>query len=279
MAYINTRLRSEVLQHAAEVDLYFPSDYPEDVVSEIRGVITLLHGFGGTSKDWMQMSAACRYAADNGLIIVAPDCSNGFYSDMAYGDAWYTYMTQELPLLLGKIFRLPSEREKNFIAGLSMGGYGAMMLGMNNPKRYSGIASFSGAVDITQMFNAFGSIAEWRKSFVPIFGENLEIKESQDLYVLSEKISALPASEQPKLLLTCGSDDVEPYLILPQNRALNKHLKNLPLKSYRYMEWSGNHEWKFWDRSLVYAIDFFLSPGYADEKLSDWRSEARTISS
>ena len=52
MAYISTRLRSELLQHGTEVDLYFPSDYPKSVVPEIRGVITLLHGFSGTSKDW-----------------------------------------------------------------------------------------------------------------------------------------------------------------------------------------------------------------------------------
>ena len=52
MAYISIRLLSQVLQHGTEVDLYFPNDYPASVVPQIRGVITLLHGFGGTSKDW-----------------------------------------------------------------------------------------------------------------------------------------------------------------------------------------------------------------------------------
>ena len=277
MAYISTRLRSELLQHGTEVDLYFPSDYPVSVVPEIRGVITLLHGFGGTSKDWMQLSAACRYAADNGLIVVAPECSNGFYCDMAYGDAWYTYVTEELPVLLRKIFNIPTEREKNFIAGLSMGGYGAMMIGMNHPERYAGIASFSGAVDVAQMLDIYGSIPEWHRAFVPIYGDDVKLKDTQDLYVLARKISELPAEDQPKLFFTCGTEDERPYSILPQNRSLHAYMKDLPLQNYRYMEWPGNHEWKFWDRSLVYAIDWFLSPGYAQKKLGDWRSEALIV--
>ena len=273
MAYISARLHSELLQHGTEVDLYFPNDYPKEVVPEIRGVITLLHGYGGTSKDWLQLSAACRYAADNGLIIVAPECSNGFYCDMAYGDAWYTYLTQELPGLLQKIFRIPQEKEKNFIAGLSMGGYGAMMIGMNHPERYAGIASFSGAVDVAQMLKAGSDVPGRNSAFVPIFGDETILKDNQNLYKLSEKVSELSATDQPKLLFTCGSDDTEPYFILPQNRSLHEYMKKLPLKNYRYMEWPGNHEWKFWDRSLVYAIDWFLSPGYAQNKLDDWRSE------
>ena len=116
------------------------------------------------------------------MIVVAPECSNGFYCDMAYGDAWYTYVTEELP-----------------------------------------------------------------------------------------------AEDQPKLFFTCGTEDKRPYSILSQNRSLHAYMKDLPLQNYRYMEWVGNHEWKFWDRSLVYAIDWFLSPGYAQKKLGDWRSEARIV--
>ena len=272
MAYVNLRLHSEVLQHAVPVDLYFPHDYPEDV-PEIRGVFTLLHGYGGTSRDWMQLSAACRYARDNGLILIAPDCSNGFYCDMAYGDAWYTFLTGELQERLHQIFRIPTEREKNFIAGLSMGGYGAMMIGMRNPDRYAGIASFSGAVDQAMMMDGIRNNPAAAKPFIPIFGDDLRLTDDQELRVLSKRISALPAEQQPKLLFTCGSEDNEPYYIRLQNRRLCRHMSELPLAAYRYMEWAGNHEWKFWDRSLVYAIDWMVNPGYAESKLADWRSE------
>ena len=55
---------------------------------------------------------------------------------------------------------------------------------------------------------------------------------------------------------------------------MHKHMKSLSLASYRRLQWNGVHEWYFWDRSLVYAIDYFLGNGYAARKLNDWRSAA-----
>ncbi len=277
MAYINAKLRSQVLLRTVDVALYYPNDYPEEVVPGIRGVFTLLHGFNGCGQDWLQLSAATRYAADNGLILVAPSCENSFYCDMVYGDAWYTFLTDELPLLLEKFFRVPTAREQNFIAGLSMGGYGAMMLAMTHPERYAGAASFSGAVDLSLMLQQGAQLPELRKSFVPIFGEQLALPQDRDLRVLAGRLSGLPKERQPKLLFTCGLEDNEPYYIHLQNRSLYDSIHTLPFAAYRYMEWPGNHEWKFWDRSLVYAIDWFLSPGYAEAKHGDWRSEAQII--
>ena len=274
MAYINARIRSQVLQHGTEVELFFPNDYDHHTVPEIRGVFTLLHGFGGTGRDWLRQSAACRYAVDNGLILVAPDCATSFYVDMVYGDPWYTFMTEELPETLNGMFRLPAEREKNFIAGLSMGGYGAMMIGMNHPERYAGVASFSGAVALNLMIEASRNIPDQLREFTLLFGDSLQIPPQYDLPVLAAQVSALPAEEQPKLLFTCGREDDEPYYIRRQNQYLHGLLQPLPLAQCRWLEWSGNHEWKFWDRSLVHAIDWFLSPGYAEKKLDDWRSEA-----
>ena len=275
MAYINASLRSTLMGRSVAVSLYFPNDYPETVVPEIRGVITLLHGYTNSGQDWLQMSAACRYAADNGLILVAPSCENSFYCDMAYGDAWYTFVTEELPVLLNRFFKLPTEREKNFIAGLSMGGYGAMMIGLNQPQRYAGIASFSGSVDLAQMFEKGRDLPELRRLFVPVFGQDLTLPDQYDLYKLAVKVSSLPQLQQPKLLLTCGLQDDEPYYICMQNNALHETMQALPFAAYRYLTWPGNHEWKFWDRSLVYAIDYFLDNGYAEQKLGDWRSEVQ----
>ena len=277
MAYINARIRSHVLEHGTEVEMFFPNDYDAQTVPEIRGVFTLLHGFGGTGRDWLRQSAACRYAVDNGLILVAPDCGTSFYCDMVWGERWYTFLTEEMPETLHKIFRLPAEREKNFIAGLSMGGYGAMMLAMNHPERYAGAASFSGAVRLDQMIEASRDIPGQRRTFTRIFGGDMLLPPQYDLRALAQKISGLPPAQQPKLLFTCGTEDMEPYYILPQNRSLHELLRTLPLAQYRYLEWPGNHEWKFWDRSLVHAVDWFLNPGYAAQKQGDWCSAAADV--
>ncbi|MCI6639605.1 MAG: esterase family protein [Pygmaiobacter massiliensis] len=274
MAYITTRIRSIVLQRTVDVDLYFPSDLPADIVPKINGCITLLHGYNGCSADWVHFTAACRYAADNGLVLVAPNCDNSFYNDMAYGGAFYTYLTEELPELLDKMFNLPKEREKNFVCGLSMGGYGAMLLGFTHPERYAGIGCFSGAVDPGLMMQVMGDNAAGKAVFAPVFGESLTVPQDRDLWNLAQKVAKLPAQCQPKLLVTVGKQDNEDYVIHTQNEIFAKKLKTLCLANYRHMEWDGNHEWKFWDRSLVYAIDYFLHNGYAETKLHDWRCPA-----
>ena len=71
------------------------------------------------------------------------------------------------------------------------------------------------------------------------------------------------------ILCTAGRQDIEPYYIYNQNLLFKHHAESLPL-DYHYMEWDGVHEWNFWDRSLVYAIDDFVNPGYAAKKLNDW---------
>lgn len=107
-----------------------------------------------------------------------------------------------------------------------------------------------------------------------MFGDGLLLPKSSDLRVLAQRVAALPAAQQPKVLLTNGLQDVEPYFILQQNDAMHKFLKPLGLAGYRRLQWNGVHEWNFWDRSLVYAIDYFLNNGYAAKKLNDWRSAA-----
>ncbi|MEG0485195.1 MAG: hypothetical protein RR576_07085, partial [Oscillospiraceae bacterium] len=107
MAFISCLLKSEVLQSTVDVKLYFPCDLPEYVGNKVKGVITLLHGYTGCGDDWLQMTAASRYAADNGLVLIAPSVGNCFYNDMAYGGAYFTFINEEMPLLLQKIFKYP----------------------------------------------------------------------------------------------------------------------------------------------------------------------------
>ncbi|MEG1381072.1 MAG: alpha/beta hydrolase family protein [Ruthenibacterium sp.] len=271
MAFIDCALASKVLATKVNIKLYFPTDLPNIVGNTVKGVLTLLHGHAGCGADWMEMTAAARYAADNGLALVAPSCGNSFYHDMAYGGAYKTFVTEEMPKALSKIFKLPMEREKNYIAGLSMGGYGALYLALSRPDLYAGCASFSGAVDIGMMLDA-AKESDVADSFIPVLGDDLTLKPEDNILCLVRKIAALPAKEQPKIFLTNGLQDLEPYQIKAQNDALHTVCKTLPMANYRRMEWLGVHEWNFWDRSLVYALDYFLENGYAARKMNDWRT-------
>ena len=111
-----------------------------------------------------------------------------------------------------------------------------------------------------------------RGTFVPVFGEELLLPPERDLNELARRVALLPENERPRILCTCGNEDMEPYMIKPQNDFFASVMQDLPL-AFSYQCWTGVHEWNFWDRSLVVAIDFFLHNGYAEKKLNDWRTD------
>ncbi|MCI6740408.1 MAG: alpha/beta hydrolase-fold protein [Bacteroidales bacterium] len=269
MAFLHCKFKSAALGAQTTVRLYLPCDQPGWAGREVRAVFTLLHGYTNDGDDWVHSSSALRMAADNGLALIIPDASNSFYCDMAAGPAWNTWLTQELPGQLDQILKLPRQREKNFLCGLSMGGYGALYIGMNHPERYAGIASFSGCLDLALMLQNREDPAV-RRAFEPILGRELELSADRDLFRLAERVSRLPQEEQPKILCTAGRQDHEPYYIIEQNRRFHSHAKDLPLADYTYLEWDGAHQWEFWDRSLSLAIDRFVNPGYGQACRQAW---------
>ncbi len=272
MAFITAEIKIPEYFRTLAVRLYYPTDLPDIVGNEVKGVITLLHGMGSNSGDWMYMTAVCRYAADNGYVLVCPDASNSFYTDMCYGAPWYSIITEEIPRQLHKIFRLPTEREKNFIAGFSMGGYGALRIGMMHPERYAAIGSFSGALHIP-IFKTSSDTLLPRSFFAPVWGDGFMPPEEESLCTLASKLSALPKSEQPRILCTCGEqDDDDRILIRTQNLHFKQCAESLPL-DYTYMEWEGLHEWSFCDRSFAEFVSFIKGDGYAERKKRDWSAE------
>ncbi len=270
MAFIKADIYSEMLYQNISVDLFFPSDFEENKEADIEGVIYLLHGMKGNSSSWFNLTAAQRYARENNVILISPSVHNSFYADTYFGEKYFTYVTQELPFKLNKIFNIPNNREKTFIAGLSMGGYGAMLLGLSRPDLYAACATFSGAVGVGN-----GEIEDKDSPFVkrfmaPILGPDLKMREDLDLSSLAKKVSLLDEDKQPRILCTCGTED---YLY-SANVAFKNEMQNLPL-DFTYMEWTGTHDWDFWDRSLSIAIDFFLNNGY-DKKCHDaWSYEIK----
>lgn len=272
MAFFTMKLKSSALQSTTTVRLYLPCDHKTLGNQPPKGMLTLLHGYTNDGDDWVNYSAALRYAADNGLALLIPDGCNSFFHDMAAGQGYYSWLTEELPSLLKQMVLLPWEREKNAICGLSMGGYGALMVALNHPERYFACGSFSGALNLRLMLGAAKAIPEVSSVFSPILGQELLLTENRDLFQLATSISQLPKEQQPDIFCTVGKQDIEPYQIYYQNQTFQQHAKHLGLK-FSYMEWDGGHEWSFWDKSLVYAIDKFFAPGYANTKLKEWAAK------
>lgn len=249
MAYMQMSLFSETLGMSTEVGVMLPLNAPR--LAERDGkypVLYLLHGLGGDHTEWTRQSAIERYAEDKGIALVLPRADRSYYMDMKQGGSYFTYLSHELPELMKRAFAISSRREDTFVAGISMGGYGAFKLALRHPERYGAAASLSGGVDIVRRVsgpNGFrpGEIAR-------IFGSAEELRGSgDDLFTLADEAAA--AAGQPKLYQCCGTED----FLYEGNRAFLDHALTAGL-DITYEEGPGEHEWGYWDRQARRVLEW-----------------------
>ena len=255
------------------LDLYLPNDEGKKGITEPVGVIYFLHGMGSSHKRFREFTATNRYCLDNKLAIVYINAPMSFYSDMKYGMKYYTYITEELPKFLKSAYNLDFPREKTFLAGLSMGGYGTLKIGLNNPDKFGAIAPFSAPTNLKQMKETMkDQPRESLSTFINVYGEDLEMTDMDDPWALIKKVSELPAEQQPRIRLMCGKQDQLANIYL-QNVSFDEYARELPLADYKFMSWKGGHEYMFWDRAMLHAVAFFLENDYDKERLTLWRDE------
>lgn len=244
MALLTCTFKSAVLRS----DSTYLAVIPEKVASDIP-VVYLLHGFSGDQSSWVRNSRCIRYAEERGIALIMPDAGNSFYTDMAYGEAVYTYITKELFAHSHSLFRLSEKREATFTAGLSMGGYGAFKIAFRNPGVYSAACSMSGCMC------AHNYVLEPDKAELigMLYGPGVtKAPEHDNLFSLTEELvkSGMP---RPRLLQFCGTED----FLYGQNQEFRKFIGDKGF-DYRYSECPGAHEWRLWDAWLPETLDFFL---------------------
>lgn len=254
MAIFQGEIRSRTMEMDTHLAVILPYDGAEGIMP--AKTLYLLHGLKQNAAAWLNMSAIGRYAKECGLAVVMPEVQRSFYTDMEMGLAYFTYVSDELPKLCRQLFHLSPRREDTFVAGLSMGGYGAAKCALARPDIFSAFGSFSGAVDVAMLKEGAKYAPKMLPEMQAIFGADLVLSEKDDLFALASKAAALPKELRPRAYITCGSDDHGNYII-EQNRKFRDHLSTLPLE-LRYEEFPGGHEWPLWDRSVERAIPFFL---------------------
>ncbi len=279
MAFISSNFYSAALGQEVDLEIYLPNDYTNKTsISQPQAVIYFLHGLSRSQKYFKELSATNRYARDNQLAVVYISAPQSWYSDMVHGMKYYTYITEELPKLLKSMYGLEFPREKTFLAGLSMGGYGTWKIGLSRPDMFSAIAPMSAPCDmktVAEMIKkrkAAGADTSGFSSFFSAFGDDMNIKDEDDIFCLLEKVSKLPAEQQPRIRSMCGKQD-ELISIYKQNVKLDEFAKTLPLADYKFWRWDGAHEYSFWDRAILHAIAFFLENDYDEKEIRKWRCE------
>ena len=247
MAYLEINLYSEALGVSSEVRAILPE------AARQAKVVYLLHGMSDDGSIWMRRSSIERYAQERDLAILMPDGGLGWYTDMARGLPYFTYITQELPSLCRRMFpTLSTRREDTFAAGLSMGGYGALKCALRAPEVFSRAISLSGAVDVAELVRSKDApvgVDYW----ADVFGPAQAVRGSfNDLFCAAEQMKDSPL--RPEIYLWCGLQDA----LYPMNVRLRDHLTALGY-AVRYEESPGDHQWKYWDEKIADALDWLVA--------------------
>ena len=277
MAFISSSFYSAKLGQEISVDLYLPNDYTnKEGIVQPKAIIYFLHGLGRSQMYFKDLTGASRYARDNQIAIAYINAPHSWYSDMVHGMNYFSYITEELPVLLKSMYGLEFPREKTFLAGLSMGGYGTWKIGLTKPEMFGAIAPMSAPCDIKFVAEMVGGADSnpvlGFESFFNAFGDDLKIEDKDDIFYLLEQVSKLPAEQQPRIRSFCGKQD-ELISIYKQNVKLDEYAKTLPLADYKFWSWNGAHEYSFWDRAILHAIAFFLENDYDETEIQKWRWE------
>ena len=207
----------------------------------------LLHGYSDDHTIWLRRTRIEEYVAQMPLMVVMPDGGHGFYADAAEGYAFGKAIGEELLERIERTFPAQTHREGRCIAGLSMGGYGALRLALAYPERFGAAVSHSGAV-------AFGhnvvnhSGEPYLQGARRILGAD-HVGGPNDLFALAEKTD--PAI-LPALRIDCGVDD----FLYKDNQAFHAFLteKGIP---HEYEEFPGAHNWDYWDLHIRETLTFF----------------------
>lgn len=273
MAFFQMNFFSSALCFNTDVYVFIPTPNSDELLNHKKSdyfkegarfqVLYLLHGAYGDCTDWMRLTSIEKYAQEHKLAVVMPSASNSFYQDMWRGSAYLTYLTEELPQFVNILFPVSRKRENTFVAGLSMGGYGALRLAFQKPEQYGACASLSGAVDICMVKQLIengeiGGPFQWDAIFE---NEHLEGTDA-DLFFLIEKRKR-EGRVLPRVFLTCGTED----FIYPVNQEGKKRFERLSL-DLTYEEHPGIHDWNYWDTHIQDVLNWLPLKNDSIEEVS-----------
>lgn len=241
------RFQSKFINTTLPYNVILPTDY--DTARTTRyAVLYLLHGLTGHYSDWIARTNVADYAAEYRMIVVMPEGNDGWYtnSDTVATDKYESYILHELIPDVQQRYRTIQARYGRSIAGLSMGGYGAIKFGLKSPETFVFAGSMSGAFAVTR-FTEKETGAGWADS-LKLFGPiGSETRQANDLFEILGKLTPRRVSSLPYFYFDCGTEDSP--LIFPSNRELSALMfeKKVP---HEFRQLPGDHSWAYWDQQI-----------------------------
>lgn len=252
MAWITLRYFSEVLGMQRELYAIVPQKNKSgeiglsDNQKNLRGkCLYLLHGRSDDHTIWLRRTSIERYAESYGLTVIMPNGDISYYTDMKHGRKYYTHIAQEVPRIAREFLHISDHRDDNFIAGLSMGGYGALKIGLRESSSFRACAALSPVTDLH-----FLSCDE--TLYDTVLGAGNPIPQEEDLYWLSaqHQMDAM----KPDIYLAIGTED---SLYTPATR-FRDYMQNLPYV-FEWHEGHGKHSWDYWDSQIQNVLTWMAT--------------------
>ena len=249
MAIMHTLFTSATLKRRCAMNVFVP-EAPHNDGKAGFPVVYLLHGRSDDENSY----------ADHGIrtlcekyrfIVVMPDGGRSFYMDMHSGEKYWTFISEELPRLIQTMFPARTDRASTFAAGLSMGGYGALKLGLRMPEKFGRIGAMSAVADIGWAGRKEGCMCD--QEIISIFGGHTAmLGTDDDLFELLKRPA--PACGRPDIMMRCGDKDI----LIKENREFIRRASEAGNWNVDYAETPGaGHTWEFWMDKLVEIFDFF----------------------
>ncbi|TDC33958.1 alpha/beta hydrolase family protein [Micromonospora sp. KC213] len=228
------------LDTSMQVILPEPATSPSRPADRDPPVLYLLHGLTDDETGWLRRTSIERYAQPLGLAVVMPRAERSFYTDEEHGNRFWAFLTDELPQVCRSLFRLSDRREDTFVAGLSMGGYGAVKWALRHPDRFAAAASLSGALNVAHRRNHPTRPPDARV-WHTVWGDRAVADGDDDTVALVR--SAGP--DTPALYVACGTEDFLHEDNLTFVEAARE--RGVPLT----VDFSpGDHDWAYWDAKI-----------------------------
>lgn len=261
MAVLQVDFVSQCLMRTVTIKVVLPVDKIAKMNGEMPytpekfKTLYLLHGMLGNHSDWIDGTRIQRWAQEKNLAVVMPAGENRFYVDNPREGAYFgEYIGRELVEMTRRMFPLSHKRKDTFIAGLSMGGYGAIRNGLKYHETFSHIAGLSSGLlmeDILKSDNDAPMPFMKRSYYESVLGDLSKFKGSDMDYEalilgLKEK-----GAEIPKLYLCCGTED----FLVGANRKYREFLLAEGVDVI-YEEGPGGHEWDFWDTYIHKVLEW-----------------------
>ena len=258
MALLHCNFMSRSLGRPVPIQVILPTDKMTGPQGQApQGpfkTLYLLHGIFGDETDWVCGTRLQSWAQDRNLAVVMPAGENSFYVDNPRASRLYgTYIGKELVDFTRRTFPLSAKREDTFIGGLSMGGFGAIVNGLQNPETFGAVCALSSALILDSMMEnkEYTDFLMTNKGYYEsVFGDLDQVRGSDmDYDALAEKVAKEPV--KPRFYMACGTEDG----LIGVNRAFRDHLQGLGF-DVTYEEGPGVHDWYFWDKYILKAMEW-----------------------